>query len=202
MSSAIKTSTGSIAAGARFPIAARGSFLYLRSSTDELVVEASLVDLGQKTGQTTKVRMSSGDKIRPAQEFDQVSLYNDSATTVTFELVTGDGDYDRPTPDTVNVQVSSSNNNAATTNVDETNIDVGSAGAALLLAQNNQRVNAWITALATNGEEIRIGDANVDTDRGTPLQPGDTILWSSKGACYACSIATVDQGASVTEFTE
>ena len=112
------------------------------------------------------------------------------------------GDFFRPVPDIVNVQVSSDDNNVATTAVDETNIDIGNAGAVQLLAQDNTRVQAWITALAGNAEEIRIGDANVDTDQGTPLQPGDTILWSSKGPCFACSIATNNQGAAVTTFTQ
>ena len=198
--SAIRTHTGTLASGARISIAARGSFIYLRDANGKLTVSAQLVNLGQKTGQTTKVIMSSADKISPDKEFDNVVLYNHTAASVTYELVTGDGDYDRPLPDVVNVSVSLPNAASVTTVTDKTNIDVANAGKELLLAANENRINAWITALDTNAEVIRIGDDNVAIDRGTPLAPGDTILWSSKAACYACSIATVNQGAAVTEF--
>lgn len=194
--------TRTLAIGQRTVINARGTTLFLRQATGEIRVTARSNQTGDGGGESYTLRMTAAEKWFHADTFDEVEIENTAGVANTIELYLGSGDFEKPVPDIVNVQVSSSNNNVATTAVDETNIDVGNAGAVQLLAQDNTRVQAWITALAGNAEEIRIGDANVDTDQGTPLQPGDTILWSSKGPCFACSIATANQGAAVTEFSE
>ena len=202
MSSSVKEFTATIAAGARTKLPGRGSFLFMKTTTGAVSVSMIENELGGASGKETRVTMQNSDKIRsaPGAEFDEIVLHNESASSVTLTIIYGDGDYDRPVPDTVNVSVSLPNAAAVTTVTDKTNIDVANAGKELLLAANENRINAWITALDTNAEAIRIGDDNVAIDRGTPLAAGDTILWSSKSACYACSIATVNQGAAVTEF--
>ena len=199
--SQVRDVEGTLAAGERRKIPLRGSFFYLRFSSAPLLVELQLIELGTKTGKSTMVRMKGGDKITPQREYDSVVLFNDSAVSVDYETTGGDGDYDRPIPDIVNVQVTSDSSEIVTTEVDETNIDVGNAGAIELVPADPNRIYAIITALSTNAEEIRIGDSNVDTDRGTPLGAGDTIKWSSKAACYAGSIATINQGAAKTIFS-
>lgn len=191
-----------LAANARTSIDARGTTIFVRKTSEELLVSPRSTQVGGGDGVQYSVRMSESEKWFTAEEFDSVEIRNEGSAETEVEILIGYGDFFRPVPDIVNVQVSSDDNNVATTAVDETNIDIGNAGAVQLLAQDNTRVQAWITALAGNAEEIRIGDANVDTDQGTPLQPGDTILWSSKGPCFACSIATNNQGAAVTTFTQ
>ena len=192
-----------LTAGQRQIINVRGSTCFLRLAESAIRVSLRSNAVGTKSGVEYSVTMEQAEQWLHAEEFDEVAIENlDLVNSNAIEFYIGFGRFIKPVPDIVNVQVSSNNNNTATTSQDETNIDIGNAGAVQLLAQDNDRVQAWISALETNAEEIRIGDANVDTDQGTPLQPGDTILWSSKGPCYACSIATNDQGAAVTEFTE
>lgn len=191
-----------LAVGQRLPLAARGTTVFLKAATGEIEVTVFSQRVGAGDGERYTLRMEQAEEWQHADIFDEIAIVNTSGAANTIELYIGHGSYRKPVPDIINVQVSSSNNNVATTAVDETNIDIGAAGAVQLLAQDDSRVQAWITALATNAEEIRIGDANVDTNRGTPLQPGDTILWSSKGPCFACSIANNNQGAAVTEFSE
>ena len=191
-----------LTANQRANINVRGTTIFLRQATGELKVTLRSQQVGSQDGVAYTLRMSAAEKWFHAQEFDQIEVEDVSGTANTIELYIGYGDFEKPVPDIVNVQVSSSNNNIATTIADKINIDIGNAGREQLLAQDDSRVHAWVTALSTNVEEIRIGDTNVDTNRGTPLAPGDTILWSSKGPCFACSIATVDQGAAVTEFGE
>lgn len=191
-----------LAISQRTTIEARGTTVFLRQATGELLVTLRSTAVGTKTGVAYTLRMTAAEKWFHAEEFDSVTIQNEAGVANTIEFYIGFGDFEKPVPDIVNVQVSSSNNNEATTAVDETAVNVGNAGKALLLAQDDTRVQAWISALAGNAEEIRIGDVNVAANRGTPLQPGDTILWSSKGPCYACSIATAGQGAAVTEFSE
>lgn len=191
-----------LAIGQRTVINARGTTVFLRQAIGEITVTLRSQQTGSGGGESYTLRMTAAEEWNHADQFDEVEIENTAGVANTIEFYIGFGRFTKPVPDIVNVQVSSSNNNVATTFADETNVDVGNAGAVQLLAQNDDRVQAWITALAGNAGEIRIGDANVDTNQGTPLQAGDTILWSSKGPCFACSIATANQGASVTEFTE
>ena len=195
-----------LAADERTVINVRGTTIFVRRTSETLLVTARSTQVGQGEdggqGVTYTIRMAESEKWFTAEEFDSVEVVNTGAAESEVEILIGVGDFFRPVPDIVNVQVSSSNNNAAETSADVTNIGIGNANRVTLLSQDNDRVQAWITALSTNAEEIRIGDANVDTDQGTPLAPGDTILWSSKGACEACSIATANQGAAITEFKQ
>ena len=191
-----------LTANQRIDIKARGTTVFLRQATGTIKVTLRSNQIGERDGVAYTLRMEQAEEWLHAVEFDSVEIEDTSGAANTIELYIGYGRFIKPVPDIVNVQVSSNPNNQAETQVDETNIDVGQAGKAQLLAADPDRVQAWITALAGNAEEIRIGDTNVDTNRGTPLQPGDTILWSSKGPCFACSIATVNQGAAVTAFTE
>lgn len=190
-----------LTAGERTKIEARGSTIFVRRTTEELLVRARTTQVGSGTGVEYQARMAASEKWFTAEEFDSVSLENTGAAETEVEILIGFGDFFRPVPDIINVQVTSAESEAVTTEVDETDIDVGQAGKKELVPADPARVFAIITALSTNAEEIRIGDTNVDTNRGTPMAAGETIKWTSKAACFACSIATVNQGAAKSIFS-
>lgn len=62
----------------------------------------------------------------------------------------------------------------------------GSAGAITVLEANPNRKMAIITCLSTSVVSARIGDATVDTTRGTPLAAGETVGLPMKGEILAC----------------
>lgn len=187
--------------GQRTVINARGTTLFLREATGEITVTARSQQVGEGTGESYTLRMTQAEKWFHADTFDEVVIENTSGVANTIEMYLGSGDFEKPVPDIVNVQVTSAESEIVETEVDETNIDVGQAGKVELLPADSARVFAIITALSTNAEEIRIGDTNVDTNRGTPLAAGETIKWTSKAACFACSIATIDQGAAKSIYS-
>lgn len=193
--------TRTLAAGQRTTIDATGTTVFLRISTGEIVVTLRSTRTGEGDGVAYTLRMTAAEKWFHAEQFDSVELHNDTAVATTVEFYIGFGDFEKPVPDIINVQVTSAESEVVTTEVDETNIDVGQAGKVELVPADSTRVFAIISALSSNLEEIRIGDTNVDTDRGTPMAAGDTIKWTSKAACFACSIATVNQGAAKTIFS-
>jgi hypothetical protein len=190
-----------LAANERQSINVRGTTVFLRLASGTVAVTVRSNQVGTKSGASYTLRMDQAEKWFHAEEFDEIVLEDVSGAQNTVEFYIGYGDFEKPVPDIVNVQVTSAESEVVTTEVDETNIDVGNAGQVQLLPADADRVFAIITALSGNAEEIRIGDTNIDTDRGTPLDPGDTIKWTSKAACFACSIATVDQGAAKTIFS-
>ena len=201
MSSAIKTTNGALSAGAYITLPLRGSFLFVRAATGNLTVSLTQVELGQKTGQTTKVVMTQNDKVRPIREFDSVTLRNDTASAVVYSIVTGDGDYDRPVPDIINVQVTQGPDSGHISLVDIDTAGQGQANKVSILPDDDTRINAYLTALAGNTDTLRIGDTDVDTDQGTPLAPGETVNWTSKKQTWYCSEgATASQGIAITIF--
>ena len=190
-----------LTASQREEINVRGSTVFLRAATGPISVTLRSTQVGTKTGVAYTLRMEQAEKWFHAEEFDSVTIQDETGAANTIELYIGYGDFEKPVPDIVNVQVTSAESEIVTTEVDETNIDVGNAGEIELLPADPDRVFAIITALSTNVEEIRIGDDNVDTNRGTPLAAGESIKWTSKAACHACSIATVNQGAAKSIYS-
>jgi len=182
-------------------IAARGTTVFLRIATGALRVTLRSNQVGAREGVSYSVTMNQAEEWLHAEEYDQIEIEDLSGVANTIELYLGYGRFIKPVPDIVNVQVTSAESETVTTEVDETNIDVGNAGKVELLPDDPDRVFAIITALSSNAEEIRIGDSNITATRGTPLAAGETLKWTSKAACYACSIATVDQGAAKTIFS-
>lgn len=205
--SSIKTTTGTLAAGARRDIPSNGSFIYLRSALDsngadsQLVVSLQEIELGQKTGHTTKLIMSSGDKIRPQKRFDSVVLFNDTSLAIDYEAVHGDGDYDRPIPDTVNVSVSTPSAKGIETAPDVTVSGTTNATADVIAAANTNRVRIVLTALDTNDQILRIGGADVDADEGIQLAAGQSVALLTTAEILGCEEVAGTNAVSVFEET-
>ena len=89
MSSSVKEFSATIAAGARYKLPARGSFLFMKSTTAAVSVSMLEVDLGTKSGRETRVTMQNSDKIRsaPGKEFDEIVLHNEGAASLTLTLM-------------------------------------------------------------------------------------------------------------------
>lgn len=191
-----------MAVGQRVKIRARGTTIFLRKATGELEVTVRSLAVGDADGAEYTLRMEQAEEWLHADTFDQIVIVNEAGVENTIELYLGFGRFIKPVPDIVNVQLTTSASASATSIQDKTNIDVGNAGQQQLLPADSTRIYAFVTALPGNAEEIRVGDTNIDTDQGTPLQAGDSLLWTSKAACFACSIATVNQGAALMDFTE
>lgn len=191
-----------LAADGRTIINARGTTIFVRTTSEELKVTARSDQVGGADGVAYTIRMSASEKWFTAEEFDSVEIENQSSVNATdIEVLIGSGDFFRPVPDIVNVAIDVPAARVSTPIDDKVNIDVGQAGKEQLAAVNLNRIALIITALLTNAEEIRIGDTNVDLNSGTPLAAGESLSWQSTAACFACSIATVDQAAALLEHT-
>lgn len=191
-----------LAIGQRVSISARGTTIFLRKASGELDVTVQSLAVGDADGAQYSLRMEQAEEWLHADTFDKIVLVNESGIINTVEMYLGFGRFIKPVPDIVNVQLTSSASGTAETIANKVNIDVGNAGQEELLPQDDTRIQAFITALAANAEEIIVGDTNITETRGTPIAAGDSLLWTSKAACFACSVATANQGAALTVFKE
>lgn len=198
--SSVKDISGTLGAGARRKIPLRGSFFYLRAATAPLDVELQLVDLGDETGQGTLVTMKPGDKITPKREYDSVVLLNNNAVSVDYEVTGGDGDYDRPIPDIVNVSVSVPASDTINGTADVTISGTTNATADQILTSNPDRIRAIITALAGNDQNIRISGTDVDANIGIQLAPGESVAIDSTGEIWGCEEVAGTNAVSVIEY--
>lgn len=189
-----------LAAGARTKIEARGTTIFVRRTTEELLVRARTTQVASGTGVEYQARMAASEKWFTAEEFDSVIIENTGLAATEVEILLGFGDFFRPVPDIVNVAIDVPASRDIITIADKIDIDVGQAGKEQLAAINLTRLRAVVTADAGNAEIIRVGDTNVDTNRGVPLAAGESLSIESTAAIFACSIATVDQAAAITEF--
>lgn len=190
-----------LAAGQRTKVEARGTTIFVRRTTEELIVEPRSTQVAGGGGVKYFARMAASEKWFTAQEFDSVTFTNTGAAATEIEVLLGFGDFFRPVPDIVNVAIDVPAARVSTPIADKVNIDVGQAGKEQLLPVDLTRITGVITALDTNTDIIRIGNTDVDTDTGTQLAAGQTIAWESTAACFACSEAVVDQGVALVVHT-
>lgn len=186
--------------GERVTVRARGTTIFVAQTNEPLLIEARSTQVGGKDGVSYKVTMRQAEKWFTAEEFDTVIIENIGNNPAIIEVYLGSGDFFKPVPDILNFSISVPNSKTILPITDKTNIDVGNAGKESLFPLSIPRTLIIISALSTNAEEIRIGDTNVDVDKGIPLAPGETIALETRAAIFACSIATADQGAAVTEL--
>ena len=73
------------------------------------------------------------------------------------------------------------------TTADDGTFGAGNANAVEVVPADSNRIMAIITAPLANAEIIRIGDADVDVARGTPLSPGETIALETIAGIFVCS---------------
>jgi len=182
-----------IPVGENVKVRARGTTVFIKKTNVPLAVEVRSTQIGGKGGVSYKVTMNQAEKWFTAEEFDTVIIENLGTLPATIELYLGSGDFFMPVPDIINVAFSVSASRNIVTVVDKGNIDVGQAGKELIIAASLSRTRAILTALASNTDIIRLGDTNVDTNRGVPLQAGESIPIDSTDEVFACSEAVVDQ---------
>jgi hypothetical protein len=126
-------------------------------------------------------------------------MSGDNATEI--EILIGVGDFVRPVPDIVNVAIIAAGQQV-TSFFDVIDIDVGGAGRIILVAENLDRTQLIITALAANTCPIRIGTVACAINVGIQLSPGETLLWESTAEVYACSETDTDQVVSLLEHVK
>ena len=175
-----------LAAGERTTINARGTTVFVRRTTETLLVQARSTQVGGDKGVAYTIRMAASEKWFTAEEFDSVEIENTGAAATEVEILLGYGDFFRPVPDIINVAVTSLASASVETTPDVINAGIGNANRVVILAANAARIAAVLTALDTNTAIARLGGSDVDTNEGTQLQAGETILWPSKAACEAC----------------
>lgn len=77
---------------------------------------------------------------------------------------------------------------------------VGAAAAAVVLAANANRKEAFVTNLAANADPVRVGDVNAGAARGVEVSPGQTLTVSTEAAVYVYSPS--NQSVAVAEVIE
>lgn len=192
-----------LAIGQRTTIEATGTTVFLREATGEILVTLRSTATGERDGVAYTLRMTQAEKWFHAEQFDSVTIENTAGVANTIEFYIGFGDFEKPVPDIVNVQVTQGPNGVHETLVDDDTFGQGNANAVAILADDNTRIQAYITALAGNTDTLRVGDSDVDTDQGTPLAPGETVIFPSKKAIYVCSEgATATDAVAITVFKD
>lgn len=190
-----------IPVGEQVTVRARGTTIFVAQTNVPLLVTARSTQVGGKDGVTYKVTMRQAEKWFTAEEFDTVIIENAGTLAATIEVYLGSGDFFKPVPDILNFSIDVPASDTFTTLVDETNIDVGQAGKVSLFPASLTRTIIYISALASNTDIIRIGDTNVDVDRGVPLSPGEVITFETSAQIFACSEATVNQAANASQLS-
>lgn len=188
-----------IPVGKTVKVRARGTTVFVAQTNVALAVEVRSTQVGGKGGVSYKVTMRQAEKWFTAEEFDTVIIENLGTLPAVIELYLGSGDFFKPVPDIINFAASVPASRNIVTLDDVTNIDIGNAGKISLFPISLVRTRLIITALSTNTDIIRIGDTNIDTDRGIPLQAGESVVVESTAQVFACSEATDDQSAAVYE---
>lgn len=138
-------------------------------------------------------------ELPPFTQFNQLDIYNTAGTSADIIVVLSNGRViDSRLNLTAGLTISSPDNFITVAKVSV----VDAAAAAVIMAQNTDRREAFITNLDAAGE-IYIGDSNTDagTNRGTPLAAGQTIVLETKAAIYAQneSGANIDVALSYTD---
>lgn len=196
-------------AGQSVPVGVRGSLIFLRrvltgppadlysggTGVNALLPIRVTAEVAE-TGERYEVDMAASEKLSTAAEYYRLELTNPNASAVWAELYCGVGDFYRPVPDIINVSYATASQSLDDAD-DETNIDTGNAGAVNIVAQAAETLRVMITALASNSDAIRVGNANVDSDNGIPLQPGESIALYTQADIYVCAETTDNQGAAV-----
>lgn len=156
-----------IANNAETRIPARGRVIFMDSTTAGVLVTARKDDTGRGDGLSVgPITMETGRKFTTQQVFDDVTVRNESGASVTITILIGEGDFD------VSVaEVTIETNNNMATGGDAT---AGAAAVQIVAATaTNRRIH--IKALASNTQNVRIGDSNITITRGIQLQPGEGI---------------------------
>lgn len=174
-------------ANQRQSIVARGTTVFLRQATGEISVTLRSTRTGTGTGVAYTLRMTAAEKWFHAEEFDSVEVQDESGLPNTIEFYIGFGDFEKPVPDIVNVQVTSAQNATVDSQPDRNDFGAGAVNSVEVLPANPKRTFAVLTALSSNPNGLRIASTDVDSNEGTPLLAGETITWSSKAACRVCA---------------
>lgn len=154
-------------------------FQILDSSADvkvEFRRSRSMIGIAQAVPESFKWRVPDGG------DFHEVAIT--SAVDQTLRICISQGDAD------VNVQTGSvtATIEKADTFTDATDVTLTGAADLVLAANANTRL-VNVTALDTNAGNVRIGAATVAANRGTPLQPGQTLTVEVTAAIYAIGTA-------------
>lgn len=192
----VRTLAAAGSTGDRDTINVRGSTVFIRSLDQG---EISVTAQGFRSNDKHTVYMSQADKLFTVDDYGEIFIQNLQAVAVTVIMYLGEGDFSQPVPDIVNVSVNKPSSNTAYTIADNT---ITTAEELFDPADYPGFVEAWITALPANDQNLRLGDSNVTSTRGLPLQAGDTALWKSTEPPYAVEAASGTNAVAVVIFTE
>lgn len=202
-----------LAIAERQPITTRGTTVFLRKATGEIKVTTRTMQILEGMGEHYTVTMAPSEKLFTAAEFDSVTIENIAGVENTVELYIGYGDFFRPVPDLVLVQVENTNpidvnvtasgapSSAIDSFADVSGFGQGQANKVSALPINLSRVRAILTSPASNTDTLRIGDTGVDVANGIPLAPGESVPLDTTAEIFVCSQgATAGQTLAVTEL--
>jgi hypothetical protein len=70
---------------------------------------------------------------------------------------------------------------------------LGTIAPSSLFAQNNDRVQAIIQSLATNTDQVRIGENQINSTRGIELSPGDSVTLATTAQIFGRAVTGAPQ---------
>lgn len=137
----------------------------------------------------------SGLKVRPKEPFRNVSIVSATGQTIKAAIGDGDGEYNRTAGEVDSNAVIPAGFEG------ETDVALTNGAATLVAAANASRAEITITSILANTVEIRVGgQTTAAADKGTPLQPGESMTIETTAAIYVyCAAAAQKVALSFTE---
>jgi len=170
-------------AGASQEIGVRGTTLVLRECLAAVTVSTVENQTSGKAGGRYTLVLRRGEKIFTPQEFDQVTVHNETAVDQHVELLIGSGDYVQPPPD------------IASADLFVGHAPVACVGAgSMIVDENPTRKRAIIKASAANTDTIFVAGTQADAAAGNGfgLGPGEVYPGEARGQLWGASATATD----------
>lgn len=182
---------GSAAAPSHIKFTCTGNFVYIKSTTGEMLatlLQGKPGSTGRALADRIPINARQSTETKDGEEFDQIVLENVSGNVVDFVIIAGRGGFDAPLS-----QVSLDGPN----DIDDfADIDVQNVAIQVCAADSDRR-RIHIVAHPSNDQNIRIGtQASVAAGRGLCLAPGIGITIEGSQAIFA-----IEEVAGVTLLT-
>lgn len=167
-----------LAAGQSQEIGARGTTIVLRECLAAVTISMVENQTSGKAGGRYTLVLRRGEKVFTPQEFDQVTVHNETTIDQHIELLIGKGDYQQPPPDIASGDLF----------VGHAAVTCDAAGT-MILDENATRKRVLLKAKSDNADTIFLAGNQADAAAGNGygLDAGETYPGEARGAIWGSS---------------
>ena len=165
----------------------------IKAGTEELIpcqgcnffrVRSATAEFKVRFNGNSATQFAVGMSYRPSQDFETVTLVNETAVDITIDVVISDGDIgDDALTVANNLSVTVSNAGSVSTG---TEVTVPANSSLAFFAVSTIRRSAIVKNPSKNLYPFRIGPNSVNTTTGVEIDPGDTYVVPIGGAAVWC----------------